>query len=439
MQLVEEQTTALPHQTVQIPENQVPQAPAPDLSHLPNTQPTDAIKFERWKRANAFEQKQAGFYGVFVKLPLGNMPSDQARSFAKVAKAYAADDIRITVNQGYLLRFVSEKALVYLFNELNELALAEPGFDSPADITACPGTDTCNLGISSSTGAASALEQVIRNEYPDLIFNRDIKIKISGCPNSCGQHGLASIGFHGSSIKVKGKVMPALQVLLGGGVLGNGEGKIAEKVIKLPSKRTPDALRFILDDYETHATDGEYYSSYFDRQGKIYFYDLLKPLAQTADTQPTEYLDFGSRDPFEVFKAVGECAGVIIDLVSTLFLEAEEKLGWALQSSENGKPADSLYHSYAAMVHAAKGLLLTRDVVASTQAKVLGHFDEEFTEQGLFSFPLNSLKSQAFEINNHSPSDNFAKAYYAEALKFVESAKVFHASQDQEENQVITA
>src|SRR5690606_36132116 len=108
----------------------------------------------------------------------------------------------------------------------------------------CPGTDTCNLGISNSTAVSAALEDVIKKEYPDLVYNNDIKIKISGCPNSCGQHGIASIGFHGSSLRDANKmVVPALQVLIGGGVDGNGVGRIAEKVIKVPSKRAPEVLR----------------------------------------------------------------------------------------------------------------------------------------------------------------------------------------------------
>lgn len=170
-------------------------------SDYSSVQVEDKAKFEKWYQTNVFEQKQKGYFGAYVKLLLGDMSSDLARRFADIAEKYAADDIRITVNQGYLLKFIKKDALKPLFNELNRVGLAEPGFDTAADITACPGTDTCNLGISSSTGLAKALENVISTEYPDLIHNNELKIKISGCPNSCGQHGMASIGFHGSSMK----------------------------------------------------------------------------------------------------------------------------------------------------------------------------------------------------------------------------------------------
>src|SRR5690606_16051166 len=245
----------------------------------------DEEKFEKWRKTNVFAQKQEGYFGVYVKVPLGNLSSDHARKFADIVDKYAANELRVTVNQGYLIRFVREKALPHLFAALDKLALAEPGFDSVADITACPGSDTCNLGISSSYGIAAALEKMIKEEYPDLIFNNDIKIKISGCPNSCGQHTIASIGFHGSSVKdKKGGVLPALVVLLGGARLSDGQGIVAEKIIKIPSKRGVAAMRLLLDDYEANALEGEYYHNYYQRiGGRKYFYELLKPLGDLTN------------------------------------------------------------------------------------------------------------------------------------------------------------
>src|SRR5690606_23889025 len=192
-----------------------------------------------------------------------------------IVDRYAADELRVTVNQGYLIRFVREDVNRHLYVALDELALAEPGLDSVGDITACPGTESCNLGISDSTQVSLALEKVIKEEYPDLIYNHDIKIKISGCPNSCGQHGIASIGLHGSTIKDKsGKVLPALVVLLGGAKLNNGEAVIADKVVKIPSRKGPDALRLLLDDYENNSQEGEYFHAYYRRQGRNYFYSM---------------------------------------------------------------------------------------------------------------------------------------------------------------------
>ncbi|MDE3059146.1 MAG: nitrite/sulfite reductase, partial [Bacteroidota bacterium] len=237
----------------------------------------DEEKFRKWKETNIFEQKQKGFSGVYVRVPLGNIDANKARLLAEIARQYAADEIRVTVNQGYLLKFVRPENLPALFHALDQIGLGEAGFDSVNDITACPGTDTCNLGISDSTNIALEFEKVVREEYPDLIYNNNIKIKISGCPNSCGQHGLASIGFHGSSFRVGKNSVPALEVVLGGARLGNGEGILSEKVIKIPSRRGPHCLRLLLDDYFEHQNEEEYYEQYYRRQGKEYFYNMLKP------------------------------------------------------------------------------------------------------------------------------------------------------------------
>jgi sulfite reductase (ferredoxin) len=383
----------------------------------------DVDKFEKWKKTNVFEQKQKGYFGAYVKLLLGDMSSDLARKFADIAEKYAADDIRITVNQGYLLKFIKEDALKPLFNELNAVGLAEPGFDTPADITACPGTDTCNLGISSSTGLAKALEEVIKNEYPELIYNNDLKIKISGCPNSCGQHGMASIGFHGSSLKNGALVLPAIQVMLGGGVNADGEGEIAERVVKVPSKKAPAVLRTLLDDYDTHAQEGEYYKDYFKRQGKMYFYNLLKPLADLNDVIDTDYIDWGQEHNFFVQTAVGECAGVIIDLVSTLLYDSDEKLIWAKESLQNGHFADSIYHSYNVFLNSAKAMLLGEDVKNNTQIAVMNDFDKLFVERGDFRFAEGSFKEHVLQINKHEPSEAFAKAYFGHAARFLDELK----------------
>jgi len=385
--------------------------------------------YDDWLATNVFEQKQKGWYGVFVRVLLGNLTSDKARQFAEVARQFASDDIRITINQGYLLKFVRKEALPHLFNALDGLGLAAPGFDSTADITACPGTDTCNLGISNSTNAAVALEEVINKEYPELIHERNLKIKISGCMNSCGQHGIANIGFHGSSIRHGGQVLPALQVLLGGGALGNGAGTVAEKVIKVPSKRAPHVLRFLFDDYEANSADGEYFNDYYLRQGKDYFYQLLKPLADLTVTEEHEYLDWGmSEGAYSPQIGVGECAGVVIDLVQTLFYEAEEKLEWAEAAFAEKRWADSIYHAYTGFVNSAKALLLGEDVACNTQIGILRDFDKTFVETGRLSFP-DTFEAYVLDMRNHEPTEGYAAEYLQKARDFHRLVTEFRAGE----------
>ena len=424
LKLVKEVWPSLKSKSYRVDRNIVPEVTLPPSADLPEVTVNDQAKYEQWLQTNVFEQKQKGYYGVYLKVLLGDISADTARQLASIVDQYAADDIRVTVNQGYLLKFIRKETLPHLFNALDTLGLAEPGFDSVADITACPGTDTCNLGISNSTGVAAVLEEVVKKEYPDLVRNNDIKIKISGCPNSCGQHGIASIGFHGSSLRDANKmVVPALQVLIGGGVDGNGVGRIAEKVIKVPSKRAPEVLHTLFDDYDDNRLEGEYYADYYARQGKMYFYHLLKPLADITALEASDYQDWGhEQEEFKVEAGVGECAGVIIDLVATLVYEAEEKLSWAYEAQEKGMYADAIYHAHNAMISGAKALLLTKDINPSTQFHILQEFDKNFVETGEVAFD-RSFQEHVLQINHHEPDASFAKEYVQSGADFLELIK----------------
>lgn len=383
----------------------------------------DKRVFDVWNKTNVFKQKQEGFFGVYVKIQLGNISTAKAREFARIAKSYSdASDIRITINQGFLLRNVTAEEIPFLFNELSQIGLATPGFNSVGDITACPGTDTCNLAISNSTNISVELEKIIYEEYPELIYNHDIKIKISGCMNACGQHSLAQIGFHGSSFKVGANVIPALQVLLGGGTLGNGKGRISDKVIKVASKRGPDVLRTLFDDFEKNAIEGEYFNSYYDKQGKDYFYQLLKPLADNTTLKENDLIDWGSEEKFQTAIGIGECAGVVIDLVQTLFFEAEEKLELSAEAFGNEQFGNSIYYTYAAFINGAKALLLDKEVHVNTHHGVISDFDKNFVTTNELVLET-SFKDLVLQINQNEPSKQFAEHYYLEAKNFLQSVK----------------
>jgi sulfite reductase (ferredoxin) len=434
MALVEEERKAIKNKVYQIDENIVPAPFIPNFKSTETVEIADVKKYDRWFKTNVVAQKQSGFFGVYVKLALGNMSSTLSRQFADIVDTYASNELRVTVNQGYLIRFVRPEALKHLFVALDKLGLAEPGFDSVADITACPGTESCNLAISDSTNISLALEKVIREEYPDLVFNVDIKIKISGCPNSCGQHGLAGIGLHGSTIKDKqGNVLPALVVLLGGGKLKDGAGIISDKIIKIPSRRGPAALRLLLNDYEANANEGEYYHDYFIRAGRNHFYTLLKPLTDLSSVEPGDFIDWGEEHKFILHTSVGECAGVIIDLVATLLNDSEDKIQWATETLRNQQYADSIYHSYSAFINTAKALLLTRDVRPSTQIQVMLDFQKEFVETGAIALPME-FKEYVLRINKNEPAEEFAIAFLEDSKRFLAEVAAYRTT----EKEVVT-
>ncbi|WP_222536199.1 nitrite reductase [Pedobacter polysacchareus] len=417
LRLIDEERIANKSKSFKIDRDAVLSPEPPALLEYPELEVVNTLEYQHWRATNVIAQKQEGFYGVYVKVPVGDIKTDRARKLVAGISPYVADEIRITQNQGLLLKFVRAGALPALYEVLKAVDFATPGFDSIGDVTTCPGTDTCNLGISNSMSLSVALEEVIYDEFPELIYDKDIKIKISGCMNSCGQHGLAHIGFHGSSVKANGKVVPAVQVMLGGGTVGDGAGRVAERVIKAPSKRATDVLRTILNDFSGNHQEEESFHAYYDRQGKDYFYQLLKPLADLTTLKEEEYVDWGHEEIFNTAIGVGECAGVVIDLVATLLLEAEEKLGWARASFEAKAWSDAIYHTYAVFVNAAKALLLDKAVNSSTQIGVIREFDTHYVETGEFKLK-STFNELVLQINKNEPTAEFAAAYLADVTDF---------------------
>jgi sulfite reductase (ferredoxin) len=407
--------------TFKINRDSVPLPVVPEATY-PAVEIVDQLHYQQWLDTNVFEQKQEGFYGVYIKVEVGDIPTDKARQLVAAIQPYVADEIRITQNQGLLLKFARKEGLPGLFKGLAELGFANPGFDSVADVTTCPGTDTCNLGISNSMTLSRVLEDLIYSEYEDLIYNREIKIKISGCMNSCGQHGLAHIGFHGSSLKAGTRVLPSVQVLLGGGTVGDGVGRAAEKVIKVPAKRATHVLRVVLDDYKQNSIEDETFHNYYDRQGKDYFYQLLKPLANLETLTDEEFVDWGHEETFATAIGVGECAGVVIDLVATLLFESEEKMGWANDSFNNGAWSDAIYHSYNVFISSAKALLLDKGINSSTQAGIIREFDTNYIEKGELNVN-GTFSDLVLQINKNEPSEEFATTYRAAANDFLNLVK----------------
>lgn len=428
-ELIEQEYPALPDKTFKVDRSLVEQPEIPALTAFPEVTIQDEARFDQWKRLNLFEQKQKGFYAVNIKLQLGNISSATSKALAAlVEEGVAANDIRVTINQGLMLRFVRPEALPYLYTRLDELGLAEPGFGTIADVTACPGTDTCNLGVTNSTGVAQELEKVLKEEYPELIGTTRIDIKISGCMNSCGQHMAASIGLHGSSIKHGAMVVPAQQVVLGGGIDPSGKGFVAEKIIKLPSKKIKNALRALLNDYEDNANEGEYFNDYVARQGKMYFYGLLKPLADLSKLVQDDYIDWGHTDAFIPEIGTGECAGVSYDVVGTIITDAEERFEFAKKAFAAQRWADAIYHAYSTMVIGAKALLLGKDVHCNTHQGIISDFNKHYFETG--DLPLEqSFEDLVYQINKNEPTEAFALQYLQQAEGFI--GKVIDKRQQQ--------
>jgi sulfite reductase (ferredoxin) len=421
--LVEEEQNAIELKTVVIDEANYT-ASKPVSVSAPKVEIKDIEAYNLWKSTNVIPQKQEGYVAIGIKVLLGDFYTDKARLLADLVEENAAGEIRLSLRQNILIPFVKEDLLPFFYIELAKLGFVEAGYNKAVDITACPGTDTCNLGISSSTGIAEELERVMKAEYPQYSQNTDLVIKISGCMNACGQHNMANIGFQGMSIRTKDKlVAPALQVLLGGGNLGNGNAYFADKVVKVPSRRGPEALRRILNDFEENA-EGKLFVDYYKEKGEKYFYQLLTDLSDIENLTQEDFIDWGTEEQYVKAIGIGECAGVVIDLIATLFLESDEKIAEAQEAFNNKVYSGAIYEAYRSMVNSAKAILLSEDIKTNTQAGIIKQFDELFVDTKRIALG-NSFSDIIYQIKVSAPSKDFASNYIKTAQQFLESVRTF--------------
>ncbi|MGA8364686.1 MAG: nitrite/sulfite reductase [Solirubrobacteraceae bacterium] len=284
-------------------------APAPPETYgSPNG---DVSEFERFRAANVRAQKQEGYVTVEAKVTRGDLTPEQFRGLAEIMRAYAGGYARTTVQQNFVLRWVREESVYDVWRALSQLGLGDAGSREINDVVSCPGTDSCKLGITSSMGLNQAVQE--RIEALDITdeLTRKLNVKISGCPNGCGQHHVGSIGFTGASIKVGEHTIPAYIPHVGG-VFEGGEVKFGTRLkLRLPSKRVPDAIERWIGHYEANRQEGEEWNDFAERVGTAELEALVKDLSMPADfgleTMNT-FIDWNRNVPFEVIRGEGECA-----------------------------------------------------------------------------------------------------------------------------------
>jgi len=284
-------------------------APAPPQSYgSPNGDISDC---ERFRAANVREQKQDGFVTVEVKVTRGDLTPEQFRGLASIMRSYAGGYARTTVQQNLVLRWVPQETVYDVWRALSALGLGDAGSREISDVVSCPGTDSCKLGITSSMGLNQAVQE--RIEAMDITdeLTRKLNIKISGCPNGCGQHHVASIGFTGASIKVGEHTIPAYIPIVGG-VFEGGDIAFGTRLkLRLPSKRVPEAIERWIRQYEARRNDGEEWNDYFARVGTEELETVVKDLSMPVDfglETMNQFIDWNRNVPFEVIRGEGECA-----------------------------------------------------------------------------------------------------------------------------------
>ncbi len=281
-------------------------APSPaDLAAAPNGDP----EFGRWWATNVRPQRQTGHFMVNARLVLGDVTGQQLRVLAFVARQFGDGWIRTTNQQNVLLRWIPGVRVPAVHRLLKGVGLAAPSADRLADVTACPGADTCQLGITSSRGLALAIGEIFQNGQAHLADEAGIRIKISGCPNSCGHHHIAAIGFSGGSKVFDGQQVPTYQVFLGASLDLDGT-RYARAALRVPAKNAPALVGRLLDLYRAERLEAETFEAYVGRVGLPRIREAVADLTELpARAQaPDAYLDWGGTEAFGVHTGPGECA-----------------------------------------------------------------------------------------------------------------------------------
>jgi sulfite reductase beta subunit-like hemoprotein len=268
--------------------------------------------FDRWLESNVEEQKQTGYAMATIRIDQGNLTSEQMRALARIARDAGDGTLRVTVEQNLVIGFIQLGFLPRVYAALKEIELATPGAKEIQDVVTCPGAYSCNLALTKSMNLGYALHDLaLTFDDPHV---RQLQINISGCPNSCGQHWTAEIGFYGNARKLvvpgetEKREVPYYQMLLGGGYDEQGVMRFGLAVQSIPAKLATVAVERVVEHYKTNRREGETFRGYVLRFKVEFFRAMLADLAKPNELDPDVYMDWGDTEAFSLKLGRGECA-----------------------------------------------------------------------------------------------------------------------------------
>ncbi|WP_447969560.1 sulfurtransferase TusA family protein [Nitrospira sp. M1] len=380
-------------------------------------------RFDVWRKTNVIAQRQAGFLTAVVKLPSGDMTTEQIYALSDFAETYANGNIRTTISQNMIIRWIPEARIEAFYEALVSQGLGAPGAEGIEDIVSCPGTDTCGLGITSSKGLARSLSELFPagETPPDL---KGVDIKISGCHNSCAQHHIATIGLHGVGKRIGDHIAPVYELHLGGQV--NGTAKIAQLIVKVPAKNVPAAIQHLLDYYRKDRETGESLQAFIARMGKAKLKQELIPhtLLPAYAENSEYYFDWEADEEFSVEDlGPGECAGGALEMIDNRMLEAEQELYHARLLAEKHQYGIATNKAYRAVVAGAKAILVTEGMDPNTDADTLAEYDRLVTAKGLMPEAYRNLTAHLDDLGSKDASTEFLQRNLDFSRGFVEACR----------------
>ena len=358
--------------------------PAAEKSEAP-ARPREVVRHGLY----VFPQHQSGFVTLPLHLPLGEITADELDKLAVLAARFSTEqDVRATQSQGLLLRFVREADVLPLADAVSGLPEAWYAVHPEHSFVACTGAATCRLGLCLSRNVARAISQQLVAARIKKDVYRDLDVRISGCPNSCGQHPVGTIGLFGQALRVGTRLVPAYRVLLGARI-GAGRTRLGTGLATIAARALPAAFVSLLRDFEAGRENDEAFADYFDRQGQTHFERLLEPHTHVPayEEDASYYRDWGQSEDFSLAgRGPGECGAGVFEVITEDLANARKALAGAANDGER---------LFAAVLAATRALLITRGLDSQQPDEIFRGFEKYFLDTELVGADFRGLLARA--------------------------------------------
>ena len=372
---------------------------------------TGDSRFEEFRKYNVFPQKQKGYFAMGIRLPLGDIPAADLIRLADIGEKFGINEFRTTQTQNIYLCNVRADMVYPIYSELEAAGLARPYIDTVLDPIVCRGATTCNLGLCNSRGLAEELVSSLEGADIDPDTLRGITIKISGCPNACGQHPTGTIGLHGLARRVGGRPVPFYKILLGGWV-GEGGTELAEEVGIVPARNVPAVLKGFLirlqDSLERHEGD---LRDRLAHEGKRIMEEVIEEHTRVPpyEEDPSFYRDFGQEGDFSLAgRGPGECGAGVLDMIEADLEEARAKLSLAEEEAHDPGILREILHL------SARALLVVKGIDPRSPEEAVKAFHREFIEAGIASPRFRDLRARFTSLRGGAGDLEYVRAFYEE-------------------------
>jgi len=388
--------------------------------------PADMERWVEWKKRHVTAQGEDGFFMAEIPVKLGVISAQALDTLASIIENYGEGSLRVMQNQNMLLRWISEGELPGLYNKLAEAGFVSDNSRVLANLVSCPGVSTCQLGICLSRGLSKEIIKSLSDEKSQKAL-KNINIRISGCPNSCGQHPIGQIGLFGTAKKADlDNLAPFYKVLLGGRVR-EGKTALGKEIGTLHAKYVPEVIRKFIDFCAEERRGDESYFDFLDRCGNDKMLGFIKEKAHVPSfkEEASFYSDWGSTEKFSLKgRGAGECSAGVFDMIEVDMLKTEEAIILA-EKTGTGEAAGFFKALYTATKHGANCLLITQGLAPKSDAQIFEFFIKHFIDAGYVDKSVKEL----FDISEENTQAKPEK-YLALAKKLLESIRKLHDSMD---------